>query len=151
MPLYPPTTPFGLRLDATAQARAAALVAPVAASWAAYLAAHPEVPPGPPVDEAYVLFGAVTVGLNRWKAPPLWHSNFLGTPEDVPADASFVPGPGTGVATLTVSVANTDVVRATAIIDGLISAPTFVSVLGRACCTGLAYLSGVSVDQGPFS
>lgn len=152
MPIYPAYTDYTLRLDSTAKTRGNALVTPVATAFAAYIAAHPEVAPGPAVDLAYVLYGAVTVGLNRWKKPSLWASSYpFGRPDDVPSTTSFSTSVGIGVSSVIVHVDNADVTRAQDIITALGGSPTLAHVLGRACCTGLAYLSGNGNDEGPFT
>ena len=140
-----------LKLDATAQARAAALVTPVAAAYAAYIAAHPEVTPVT-INVAYVETGAVTVGLNFWRPPSLWPTQHpFGVPDDVPTTTLLTPHGGTGVSTISVSVLAADEARAAAIIAALGSVPATDDVLGCACCTGLAILSGFLTLQGPFT
>lgn len=152
MPVYPAYTSFNLKLDATAVARATALVTPVTDAFAAYLAAHPEVPAGGAVDITYVYFGAATVGLNKWKEVALWPSSFpFGRPVEIPSIATFAASTGTGVTTISIRAANTDVARANALIAALGSSPILTNVLGQAVCTGLALLSGVDENQGPFS
>lgn len=139
-----------LRLDAAAQTRAAALVAPVAAAYALYLASHPEVTPVT-IDLAYVETGAVTVGLNYWRDPSLWApGDVVGVPPDQPTIPTFDPVPGVGTSTIAVDVTAADDARAAALIAALRGTPSLVNVLGCACCTGLALLSGVLAVRGPF-
>jgi hypothetical protein len=139
-----------LNLDGSAQARAAAALPAVQAAYASYLTAHPELSPFTP-DINYVYTTAVTVGLSFWRAPNLWAPSYpFGNPGDVPTVATFNATSGTSTSTIPASVAASDVSRANAIIAALGGTPTLVNVLGCACCTGLAVLSGTPVLQGPF-
>jgi|ERR1700734_771075 len=154
-PWFPPTTSEILRLDTTAQGYAAALSAAVSANVTAYNTAHGVAGVVPFPD--YVYLGAITVGLNFWKAPGLWAPSYpFGNPPDVPTVATFTSHVGVGVTSIAIDVATADVVRANAIIAALPSAPELFDVLGCACCTGLALLSGAwsstqPIPQGPFT
>lgn len=154
-PWFPATTSETLRLDATAQGYAAALTSAISANVTAYNTAHGVS--GTVTFPGYVYTSAITVGLNFWKSPELWYLSYpFGNPLDVPSVATFTPQAGTGVSSIAVDVATTDITRADVIIFALDNLPTLANVLGCACCTGLALLSGAwsptqPIPQGPFT
>ncbi len=137
-----PTTARSVLLDEAARARATRLVTLVAARYQPqprrpYLPG--ETPPAPEVvDAAYVLTGAIQVGLNRWCLPS----------SKRPAPELFLPRQALGVEAQDVDVLLTDDARAEALSD-VLHVPV-LAILSCAAATGLAMLSGVHDIAGPF-
>lgn len=133
-----PTTTVAIALDATAQSRCSLQVPIVSEHYA------PQALETPPVDEeivdeAYVYTAAVRIGLNRWTLRPI----------DTPLAADLGWKPGSGVTSLDVEVCDDDLSRGTALAAelGLVLA----DVIGCACATGLAMMTGSLTIEGPFS
>ncbi len=95
-------------------------------------------PPAEVVDEAYVLTGALRIGLNRWTLPG----------SEIPRPELFFTKQGNGVALAPVDVAHDDVSRAELLSDHL--AVPVEHILSCAVCTGLAMLAGDHKVHGPF-
>lgn len=137
-----PTTARLVILDEVARARAAKLVPHVAARYQPqprrpYLPGEP-APAPEAVDTAYILTGAIQVGLNRWCLPAAKR----------PAPELFLPRPAAGVEELSVDVLTTDEERAEALSD-VLHVPV-AAILSCAAATGLAMLSGSHDIAGPF-
>ena len=90
------------------------------------------------VSSAYVLMGAVTIGLNRWTL------RFA----DLPKASVFRPVAGEAVELVAVPVIEADLARAAKLAETL--DVEVALVLGAAACSGLAVLAGDDVTLGPF-
>ena len=134
----PNTLTVSLAVDAIASMRALSLVPQVQASYHRYEDATYGSRGPSDVTTAYVLTGAVTVGLNRWTL------RFI----DLPKAALFAPKSGQAVETFSIAVLETDLARATQLADTL--NVKLERVLSAAVCSGLAVLSGADVTEGPF-
>ncbi len=135
-----PTTTMGIALDERAREMVPQLVPIVSAGYMppprqAYQGAPP---PREVVDEAYVLTGALRVGLNCWTLPA--------SPR--PPVGTFVPQEGVLVVEVQVDVMDDDLARGQALAD-LIGVPP-ARVFSQALCTGLAMLIGDPAHRGPF-
>lgn len=136
-----PTERHVLLFDELARGRAAQLLQRIKANYAPpprapYVgkpAAAPEV-----VDLAYVLTGAVQVGLNRWTLPA----------SQVPPAELFTAKVGVGVLPDEVDVMVEDIDRASKLAAHL--HVDVLLILSCALCTGIAMLAGDGDVRGPF-
>lgn len=133
-----PTTTVALYLDDVAAARATMLIPIVEEHYAQQHLVHPPSP-AEVVDERYVYTAAVRVGLNRWTLRPI----------DTPLASDLGWKPGTGVSSVNVHVCDDDLARATGLANDLVL--VLADVLGCACATGLAMMTGSTDIEGPFS
>ena len=122
---------IGVNTDATARARAAALL-PIVTAAAALTPENPEV------DEAYVLRGAVRVGLNRIGGD----YNFISHDE-------LEPVTGVDVETSSIDIHDDDLDRINYIAS--CRSCTAGHVVSAALLTGLAMLSGFEGTQRPVT
>lgn len=90
------------------------------------------------VDAAYVLHGAMGVGLNRWRLRP----------EDLPHPETFEPLDGDRVELVDVQVSDADLSDACLLASELSVEVT--AVFSCALATGLAKLNGDTETRGPF-
>ena len=128
----------GVAIDVIARLRSLALVPDVQESYHRY-EEHTYGSRGPSdVTAAYVLTGAVSVGLNRWTL------RFA----DVPKAAVFAPRAGQGIEIISVAVLEPDLARASKLADTL--DVQLELVLSGAVCSGLAVLAGDDCTEGPF-
>jgi hypothetical protein len=134
----PRTLTAAVAVDAIASMRALSLVPQVQESYHR----HEEKTYGSrgpsDVTTAYVLTGAATVGLNRWTL------RFA----DVPKAATFAPKRGQAVTLVSVALLETDLARGSKLAETL--DVKLELVLSAAVCSGLAVLSGLDVNEGPF-
>lgn len=133
-------TALHVALDALARARAEVVLPKVRASYVQHqLDIHgPNHAQVGTVDLAYVLHGALGVGLNRWRLRP----------EDLPPPETFTPVVGDRVEPVEVHVSDDDMTAACLLaseLDVQVSA-----VFSAALATGLAKLSGDIETHGPF-
>jgi hypothetical protein len=133
-----PTLTTPVRLDALARARCAQLVPIVAEGYAAQGGTGGPKGCKEVVDEAYVLTGAVRVGLNRWTL----------SENDIPDAEELFWRPSPGVEYREVDVEVEDLARATGLSNLL--KLELEQVLSAACATGLAMMLGVTEICGPF-
>lgn len=135
-----PTSPVGLALDGVAKTRAQVLIPAVLAGYSVQPrpAWSGQQPPLESVDLAYVLTGAVRIGLNRFTLPGV----------QPPTPEWFEPRAGKDVSTARVEVLDEDILRAEALSDQLIV--PLPEILSAAVCTGLAMMAGDPELAGPF-
>lgn len=148
MSLPYPTSAHLLKLDATAAARATALIAAVQAGYDTSRIYNPSLPPET-ITAGDVCTVAVQNRLNFWKPIASWMP-WSPAPPDQPTIATFTPHAGTGVSNNGILVWDQSLTIANAIIAALGGVPALADVLGCACCTGLASMSSIWAVEGPF-
>jgi hypothetical protein len=132
------TLTVALAVDAVASMRAISQVPQVQASYHSYEERTYGSRGPSDVTTAYVLTGAVTVGLNRWTLRIA----------DLPKAATFASRQGQAVERVNVAVLETDLARAQKLAEAL--DVRLELVLSAAVCSGVAVLSGADVTEGPF-
>lgn len=132
------TLTVSVAIDAASHLRALALLPDVQQSYHLYEERTYRSRGPSDVTVAYVLTGAVTVGLNRWTL------RFV----DLPKPSTFQPKRGFAVERVDVAVMENDLARAQKLADTLDVKVELV--LSAAICSGLAVLSGVDATEGPY-
>lgn len=134
------TTRLTVALDAVARGRAEAVLPKVRESYRQHRrdTLGDRVADAGEPDVAYVLHGAMGVGLNRWRLRP----------EDLPDPETFHPRPGDRVELVAVDVSDTDLADACLLASEL--SVEVAAVLSAALATGLAKLAGDIATCGPF-
>ena len=134
------TTLLTIPLDALGRARVETALPKVLASLRQYeLDTHgPDHAQVGTVDPAYVLHGAMGVGLNRWRLRP----------EDLPPAETFEPIDGDRVELVDVQVSDADLADACLLASEL--SVEVSAVFSCALATGLAKLNGDIETRGPF-
>ncbi len=132
------TLSIAVTMDAVASMRALSLVPQVQDSYHRYEEKTYGSRGPSDVTTAYVLTGAATVGLNRWTL------RFV----DLPKAARFAPKRGQALEVVSIAVLEADLARAAKLAETL--DVRIELVLSAAVCSGLAVLSGLDVDEGPF-